>query len=394
LPEAWAGVSDTQGKALPTQQVDGQTFAQAAVPSVGWTTLKAAPAAQAGGDAVTATATGLENDLLRIALNDKGEISSIYDKQQARELLSGTGNRLAMYKDVPTHWDAWDLDSMYADLPVALDDTASIEPVTGGPLVGSVRVSRPLHDSTLSQVITLRAGSRLIEFATEIDWHERHKMLKVIFPVDIHANEAVHEIQHGHLARPNHRSRPYDADRFEVSNHKWTALAEPGRGCAVLNDCKYGVSVEGQEIRLTLLKAALAPDMTADLGKQVFTYAFTAWEGPLTESGLEREAYELNTEVTTIAGDGGTRSLFSVDHPGVIIDTVKPAEDESGDLIVRLYEWRRTATRCTLSVDLPVGTVYRTNMLEEIEAPIEIRDGHIALDVRPFEVITLRLGLA
>ena len=83
-----------------------------------------------------------------------------------------------------------------------------------------------------------------------------------------------------------------------MTNHKWTALAEPGRGCAVLNDCKYGVSVDGQEIRLTLLKAAMAPDMTADRGQQVFTYAFTAWDGPLSESALQREAYELNTAVT------------------------------------------------------------------------------------------------
>ncbi|MHB1318346.1 MAG: alpha-mannosidase [Anaerolineae bacterium] len=394
LPEGWAGAADPDGQALAAQQVDGQVYARTAVPSVGWTTLKPAPGAQATGGGVTATASGIENELLRVALNDKGEITSIYDKAAERELLSGPGNRFALYKDVPTHWDAWDLDSMYADLPVALDGTARIEPVTSGALLGSVRVSRPLHDSTMSQVITLYSGSRLIEFATEIDWRERHKMLKVIFPVAIHANEAVHEIQFGHLARPNHRSRPYDADRFEVSNHKWTALAEPGRGCAILNDCKYGVSVEGQEIRLTLLKAALAPDMTADLGKQVFTYGFYAWDGPLTDSGLERAAYELNASVTTVAGDGGMRSLVQIDHPGVIVDTIKPAEDTSGDLIVRLYEWRRTATRCSLVTTLPLKVAHRTNMLEENEAEVEIRDGRIALDVRPFEVVTLRLGMA
>ena len=117
---------------------------------------------------------------------------------------------------------------MYAELPVALDDVATMEPVTNGALYGAVRVTRKLHDSSMTQVISLRAGSRLLTFETEIDWHERHKMLKVIFPVDIHANEALHEIQFGHLARPNHRSRQYDADRFEVANHKWTALAEPG----------------------------------------------------------------------------------------------------------------------------------------------------------------------
>jgi len=393
LPEGWTGASDSTGQALPVQQVDGQAYARVQIPSVGWTTLKPGAAATSAGR-VSATASSLENDLIKVSLNDKGEISSIYDKVQERELLSGTGNRLSMYKDVPTGWDAWDLDSMYAELPVPLDDTARIEPVTSGELYGAVRVTRKLHDSSMTQVIGLWAGSRLVTFETEIDWQERHKMLKLIFPVDIHANEALHEIQFGHLARPNHRSRQYDADRFEVSNHKWTALAEPGRGCAVLNDCKYGVSVDGQEIRLTLLKSALAPDMTADLGKQVFTYAFYAWEGPLTESALQREAYELNAPVTAIAGDAGSRSLFQIDHPGIIIDTVKPAEDASGDLILRLYEWRRTATRCRLSSALTLAQAYRTNMLEENASPLEVADGKIALDLRPFEVLTLRLVLA
>ena len=96
-------------------------------------------------------------------------------------------------------------------------------------------------------------------------------MLKVAFPVEIHANEAIHEIQFGHIYRPNHMSRPYDANRFEVCNQKWTALAEEGRGAAVLNDCKYGVSVEKNSINLTLLRSSLAPDMTADKGRQEFT---------------------------------------------------------------------------------------------------------------------------
>ena len=41
--------------------------------------------------------------------------------------------------------------------------------------------------------------------------------------------EALHEIQFGHIARPTHASRPFDADRFEVVNHKWTALTTAAR---------------------------------------------------------------------------------------------------------------------------------------------------------------------
>ncbi len=246
----------------------------------------------------------------------------------------------------------------------------------------------------MTQEISLRRGSRGGWISPRpIDWQESHKLLKVAFPVNIHANEAIHEIQFGHIRRPNHTSRPFDADRFEVCNHKWSALAEENRGCAVLNDCKYGVNVLGNTINLTLLKSALAPDMTADKGMQAFTYAFYAWNGCLADSDVVREAYELNVPATTAAGAGGERSLFSVDAPNIIIETVKPAEDGSGDVVVRLYEAKHMATRATLITSLPVKRAAATNMLEEFEADLPCASGKIALEFRPFEIKTVRLQL-
>jgi alpha-mannosidase len=245
----------------------------------------------------------------------------------------------------------------------------------------------------MAQEIVLRRGSRRVEFHTTVDWQERHKLLKAAFPVGFHATEAIHEIQFGYLRRPNHRSRPFDADRFEVCNHRWTALAEEGRGFAVLNDCKYGVNVLGNTISLTLLRAPLAPDMTADVGLQEFTYAFYAWNGSLADSGLAREAYELNVPVVTAEGAAGSRSLFSLDAPGIVIDTVKPAEDGSGDVVVRLYESMRTATRCVLTSSLPIAKAFGTNMLEEIQGELRCEGGRIPLTFRAFEVKTLRFAL-
>jgi alpha-mannosidase len=243
----------------------------------------------------------------------------------------------------------------------------------------------------VAQDVSLRCGSQRVDFHTTIDWQESHKLLKVAFPVDIHANEALHEIQFGHLRRPNHKSRPFDALRFEVVNHKWTALMEERRGFAVLNDCKYGVNVLGNTIALTLLKSALGPDMTADKGMQEFTYAFLVWNGSFADSPVVREGYELNCPVKVVSGGAGHRTLFSVDAPNIIIETVKPAEDGSSDIIVRMYESTRTATRCTLSTSLPVIGVQQTDMLENAERELEWSADGIPLDFRAFEIKTLRL---
>jgi alpha-mannosidase len=159
----------------------------------------------------------------------------------------------------------------------------------------------------------------------------------------------------------------------------------------VLNDCKYGVNVLGGSINLTLLRSPLAPDMTADQGVQEVTYALTAWSGSFFESDLVREAYELNVEPLVVPGGAGEGSLFQLDAPNVVIETVKPAEDGSGDIVVRLYEAKRAATRCTLRTSLPVARALETNMLEEGGEPLPFRGGLVALDLRPFEIKTVRL---
>jgi len=162
----------------------------------------------------------------------------------------------------------------------------------------------------------------------------------------------------------------------------------------VLNDCKYGVNVLGDTIKLTLLKSALAPDMHADQGIQEFTYAFYAWQGCFGQSDLVREGYDLNAPLMTKAGNGGTHSLFTVDAPSVIVETVKPAEDGSDDVIIRLYEAMRTTTQCKLTTSLSVAEAWVTDMLEEETLErLECTEGVIPLTFRPFEIKTVRLRL-
>jgi alpha-mannosidase len=374
------------------QTVEGKTYGEVTVPSCGWTTIRSAQAGLVSD--VIARPNWLENDRLRVTLNKAGEITSLFDKESGIELAAAVCNQFRVFKDVPSDWDAWNIDSMYEQQPVDITAPARLEVIAAGQLLGVLRLTRLIGQSPLTQDIVLRQGSRRLDFVTVIDWQERHRLLKVAFPVNSHADEALHEIQFGHVHRPTHRSRQFDATRFEVSQHKWTALAEEARGCAVLNDSKYGVNVLGNTINLTLLRSPLGPDMTADRGRQEFTYSFYSWNGSLARSGLVQEAFDLNCPVTTIAGDAGTQSFFRVDNTNVIIDTVKTAEDGSGDVIVRLYESMRSATRCTLIVAVPFKKAQQTNMLEESPAKLTVKKNAIALEFRPFEVKTIRLQKA
>lgn len=397
LPPGTTRVADSAGKELKLQEVQGRVYTEAYVPSCGWTSLQvnrkeARPPYAGEKQQVMAGAGWLENDLLRLELNEYGELAVILDKSTGRNLAAAPCNVFRMYKDVPGVCDAWEIEVMYEQQPVALPDKASIEVVAQGALFGQLRVSRRLHASELVQTITLRQGSRRVDFETTVEWREKHKLLKVSFPVDIHTDEAMHEIQYGYVKRPNHRSRSFDADRFEVCQHRWSALAEANRGCALLNDCKYGISVLGNSMNLTLLKAALAPDMTADLGRQEFTYSFTFWNGPFVESNVIREAYGLNTPVISMEGWADERSLFAIDCPAVVLDNVKPAEDGSGDLILRLYESMGTSASCTLNTSVSIGKAIETTMREAAVTELALGRSGIPLSLRPFEVKTIRLS--
>jgi len=403
LPAGALSASLPGGQALPVQTLsDGRTLAALDLPPMGAASIHLSagrPAAAAPTpDGVTARATAsgalLENGLLRAVVNNRAEITSLVDKATGRELAAGPLGQLRLWKDLPRAFDAWDIDSNYKAFPVPLDGKASIKLLDGGPLAGRLEVTRRVGGSQLRQVVSLEAGARQINFATEVDWREKHKMLKACFPFALHNRDTLHEIQFGHLARPNHANRLFDADRFEVGCQKWSALTEDNRGCAVLNDCKYGVSAEDNSINLTLLRAPVAPDGEADLGRQVFTYALYFWEGPLGEAGPVRPAYELNAPVRLVEGLAGDFTLLAVEGaPSVVVETVKKAEDGTGDIVVRFYESARRAAEGRLSLGFPAKVWAETDMLENAGKNkfTPVKNGSIPFSCRAFEIKTVRI---
>ncbi|AHF91670.1 alpha-mannosidase [Opitutaceae bacterium TAV5] len=417
LPPAFP--ADALPPATPTLRLDGTTWVSATVPACGWTDLATAvtpladPSVRSDRSPSTSSLI-LENTLYRLVLDQLGRITSWHDKAMGRELAAAPLNDFRMYRDTPRVCDAWEIESHYARQPVDLTPPAAtpatVELLSDGPLATVLRIRRRLHDSDLDQEIRLARNSRRIEFRTRIRWHEKHKLLKVAFPLALTAHEALHEIQFGHLRRPTHRSRKADRDRFEVCQQKWSALAEENRGVALLNDGKHGISAEQNTLALTLLRAPQAPDMHADLGDHEFTYALYAWDGPFVGSGVTQAALELNAPLrfapdirppdvrhsTPDAGCSGV-SLFSCDAPNIILETVKLAEDDSGDLVLRLYESARAATRCRLRIDLAATSFHSACETDMLENPLSGRAlplpdaAGLGLDFRPFEIKTLRL---
>lgn len=332
----------------------------------------------------------LQNSLVRAEFNEKGEMISLFDKKTNQEFLSAPSNVFKLYRDMPTFCDSWDIDSFYENVEVKLEDGCAV-PGETGEVFSSLVITKKINKSELRQRVVLKEDSKCVEFETEIDWCETHKLLKAEFCTNIHTDKLVSEVQFGYIERPTHSNRPHDAERFEMCQHKWSGLFESKRGVAMLNDCKYGISAKGEKMSLTLLKSGAMPDLNADKGVQTFVYSVMPVCESLCDSVVVKKAYELNSPVLTKRGYAGEKSYLSVSNENIIIDTVKYAEDESGDLIIRLYECMNTKTSTVLRVDFDVKSVFETNMLEEAEKEASFCKNEAKLDFRAFEVKTLRI---
>lgn len=370
----------------------------------------------------------LLNSLVSVTVDSDGLFSSVRDLTAKRELIpSGArGNLLQLHRDTPTRWDAWDLDANYKHTVADLTRADAIEIIDSADGAVGVRVMRSFGASKLVEEITLAADSSSVELAFSIDWHERQKLLKLAFPLDLHADRAASEIQFGHVFRPIHTNTSWDAARFETVAHRWVHVGEPGYGVAVANDSTYGHDIgrstdaaghTSTTVRLSLLRAPLYPDPEADQGLHEFRVAVRIGA---TIADAVSEGYRLNLPLRTVAGVGREEidPLFEVDNPAVVIEAVKLAEDRSGDVVVRLYEAHGSRARARVIRHFEATDVAETDLLERplalqrvslaTDAP-DATDGSggaggadgsggpdgadgpaINLELRPFQLVTLR----
>ena len=343
----------------------------------------------------------LANSVASVVINSRGEVTSYRMKDGfACEFAAAPMNVFHVYRDIPRLYDAWDIDSTYllqeAGGAAQLSARLLSQPEDGSECFcgaeAVVQVTGRILNSTVTQLIRMQGGSPVLTFETEVDWHELHKLLKVSFPVNVYAEEGINEVQFGYVKRPTHRSRQYDRDRFEVCNHRYSALADGSHGAAVLNDCKYGISMNDNDLALTLLRATASPEMQADNGLHRFTYGFTAWEKPFAESDVVRQAAALNAPAAVVRDIAADFSAFSVDRDNVMIESVKLAEDGSNDLILRLYEAVKSPCECRLQVAEGLTKAWACDMLENKQEELELTEQEIRLSFRGFEIRTIRLS--
>ncbi len=387
--EVMGCITDGNGQRIPHQHVHSQTSAcyarqdtvfVAKVPAMGYATYyqkSEVPGDCTSPSPVHADGTILENELLRVEFEEhSGCLRSVFRKCDDFEMLNGRG-AIPIVIDEFEH-DTWSHGMNFFNKRVGTFGDATVKVVENGPVRATVKVTSRYGNSVLTQYFSLRAGGDQLEVRAEIDWHEKHKMLKLAYETALtDAPRAYYEIPFGVIERP--------ADGEEEPGYRWVAVADANTGYALLNSNKYSFSVEGNTLFLTVVRSPLYADhgkerdeecVFTDQGVHQFSYVFR--EAKKDDWGmLIRPARQLNTPVTVILENNHSGSLedsfrgIDCSAANVQISTLKRSEDGCGT-VLRLYETDGVSVECT------VGGALLPKPLQAMLTPYSVNTYYLA----------------
>lgn len=326
-----------------------------------------------------------------VSWDDKGRLVRLYDKGADREVIpeGKFANVFQIFEDKPRCFDAWELES-------TIDLKKEEIPCDGNIIKTKNELGYFIHftynynNSKIMQTLCLYNNKRRIDFKTVVDWKESQKILKTAFSVDIRGVFARYDVQEGNIVRPITRNTSWEAAKFEVVAHKWADLSETGYGVALLNDCKYGYDIKEDTMRLSLLKSATDPDYSADYGTHEFIYSLYPHKEEWYNSGLEEEAFDLNSPVVVLDGASalGNESLISFDAKNIVLDAFKKAENEEA-YVLRFHEYTGRRGKINLKTGLKFDSWCEADLMEN---PLgEWKQTAMEVEVKPYEIKTIML---
>ena len=292
----------------------------------------------------------LENAQYRVTL-DNGVIPSLYSKLLDRELVpkGKNMNQMVLFDDKPLYWQAWDVETFHLRSRKELKSVYT-QPIDQGPMRCAVQTYWKISERSWVKTTIALTGVPLagdpkvaakdvpavpLEITSEIEWREDKKFLKAEFPTTLTPlhNQFISETQYGLISRPTHRNTSWDAAKFEVVNHRFSALHEARDGVAILNDSKYGFAAEGSTMRLSVIRAPKAPDGHADMGRHYCRWAILPFSNDSSAGGISKvvqAARTFNNPVSLAMENGIGKADESTPSPSTASSELEPTSNQGG----------------------------------------------------------------
>jgi len=350
----------------------------------------------------------IENTVYKLTLDKRGDISSIVDKKNGKELVEkGKAIRLALFtQNLSTKWPAWEILKTTIDqVPESIGENVKISMAEKGSARVALRVERSYNGSQFVQIISLTDGAadERIDIKTDIDWNQTNALLKVEFPLSVSNPLATYDIGLGSVKRGNNSLTAY-----EVFAHQWADLTakDNSYGVSIINNCKYGWDKPNSNtLRLTLLHTPGTTDCYTyqnkqDFGHHTVTYSIVGHKSNFVDAGTVRMADAQNNPLFSYNAPkhegtyGKQFSMLKVNSPQIDVKAFKKAE-RGEEYIVRVYERvGKNAENVEIEFASPIVSASELNGIEEVIGKADFNGNKLIVSTTAFKPKTFSVKLA
>ena len=296
----------------------------------------------------------MENNYYKLCLNNEGRSFTLYNKITRSQLLEEGSNKFLIVDDKS---DTWSHGISHYSREGEEVSITEVKITYIGKLKSVLSISSYHGHSKIVQDITMFSNSPVIKSHFFIDWHEKHKILKLVFKFSQNC-KIFSEIPFGVIER--------NANGQEFPMQRGIFLKTvAGDGIAFANNGKYAYDMLGKELRLTILRNPpyawhdpykLEEERNyyyIDEGIQEFDLWFWAFFKENKNQNINI-FQSLNEPMIILNIDnhlGKLKPSFSfveIEGENVSLETIKMAEDKSNSIIMRLWETAGEKSSCLL----------------------------------------------
>ena len=273
-----------------------------------------------------------------------------------------------------------------------------------GPVYSEFSLDHPFGEGSFATTVRVYPGMRRIDVHTQLVNNDKYVRYRVLFPTSIENGRRFDEIPFGAIERPLEQEYPAQY---------WMDYSDGSKGLALLNRGLPGNNVAGGTLLLSLMRSAritaypfiggFEPGESSDLGLELgversFDYALVPHAGDWRDAEVYKAGWEFNHPLLArkVSAHGGALprrwGLLEISQPNIVASALMPGRD--GSVMLRIYEASgKPANGVEVKFHVPVSSASETNLLGDEIRPLPAAQDTLHLDLRPFEIKTLKLKL-
>ena len=317
--------------------------------------------------------------------------ATLRDVRYKGNLICPMANAFVLYQDINPDYDAWEIGRVSITMKKAEPVVQSMQVVVDTDETAQLSILLQIGSSKINQLVSFDAGTSEVHFALQVDWKEKHTLLKSTFTHAFVTEDYFCDTQLGYKQLPSHSNTVSARDRYEICGQRYAAFKDERHTLLLMNSYPFGLSVDHHQFGLTLLRSALIPDETGEEGLHSLSYGFAVEETTFSGNEAKRRALLLSHRFPMLPGLYQCEPFFLLKRGAAVLTAVE--ENQDGMLVVRLSNPSRCSEQLLLTTKLGSLEAYQCTILEDQRRPLKREGEGYRIELPPFSLRTLLFSL-